>query len=195
MSQPPPFYLDHIAILVPSIEQVQARLAKLDAPFGPIESFPGEGTREMYIGPGDATARLLLMEAVDATGPYGKALQRRGPGLHHIAINVAGLSDYIDSLAGSGWYLLPQSLKTIHNGKTAWLCRPGVKGLIEVHERPYRAAAPFVSLLELPIPSGEERLLSRLPPKGHSLAGVHASNSEIGAITFCGQRVEFGELV
>jgi len=80
-----PAKINHIAFLVNSVEKAAA-IPDL-APFfkGPAETWEGEGTLEIYVGPPEATARLLLMEAVK-DGAYRRALQKRGPGLHHIAI-------------------------------------------------------------------------------------------------------------
>lgn len=135
--------LDHVALLV----------AHLDPARGEAQVFPGEGTRELYVG------QLLLIEAI-APGPYQRALERRGPGLHHVAIAVDQLEPYIASLAGTGWYLLPQSLATIAQSRTAWLARPGAC-LIEVMEGPPRPGT--ITRVEIP---GPPDLFERLQVPG-----------------------------
>lgn len=77
---------------------------------------------------------LLLMEPIKP-GAYQRVLEKRGPGLHHLAIDVLHLEQYIESLAGSGWLLHPVSIKTMKQSQTAYLARPGFPGLIEVQER------------------------------------------------------------
>lgn len=170
--------LDHVALLVASVEGARARCLELGLVAGEIEAFEGEGTRECYVGGPSQSARLLLCEATDPDGPYGRALRKRGPGLHHIALNVSNLNDYIEDLGGSGWLLLPQSLRTIRDGKTAWLARPGIPFLVEVHERSRAARPPFVTKLEVP---GGPRLglrLARLAPASVPWAGLTTSEDE-----------------
>lgn len=143
--------LSHVAFLVRSANK-SAGSPEL-APFhkGPAETWEGEGTLEIYIGPDDSTARLLLMEAV-ADGAYRRAFQKRGPGLHHIAIDVLNLEDYILNLSGSGWFLHPQSLKTMNKTKTAFLARPGIPLLIEVQEQEKLSnKTQFIETVELPL--------------------------------------------
>ncbi|MEL7238718.1 MAG: VOC family protein, partial [Planctomycetota bacterium] len=80
--------LDHVAILVRSIEDTVERLGQLDAPSGEIEAFPGEGTRELYLGEPGRAGRLLLLQPLGDSGPYARAMAKRGPGLHHVAFRT-----------------------------------------------------------------------------------------------------------
>lgn len=165
--------VDHVALLVASLEEALSGLAPLPGPVGPIQAFPGEGTRECYIGAPDATGRLLLIEAA-GEGPYARAFRSRGPGLHHVALAVRELDSYVAGLAGSGWYLLPQSLRTIRDADTAWLARPGVPVLLEVSADPAwehrRAAKRVVSDIQLPSGAARPGILTALEATGLSAA-------------------------
>jgi catechol 2,3-dioxygenase-like lactoylglutathione lyase family enzyme len=180
-------YLDHVAVLVPTIEVVKTKLERFDLPLGPIESFPGEGTREMYVGPKESSARLLVVEAANPEGPYARALKTRGPGIHHIAINVPALEPYIDGLQGSGWFLLPHSLKAIREAKTAWLGRPGVDTLVEVHQNSPEECTPFITNVSISKRSGPSDLLNRLAPLGCRLLGVTETSSHQASLTIGSQ--------
>ena len=140
--------LDHVALVCPHLEAALARLASLGVgPTGPIEAFPAEGTREVYLGEG--AARLLLMEPTSPDGPYARALAKRGPGLHHVAVRVPDLDAFLAGVRG--WLLLPASLATIAQSRTAWLARPGVATLVEVQQAaslPH--GAPLVEAVEVP---------------------------------------------
>lgn len=150
--------IDHVALLVRSAAEAARPLSALGLDVGPAEDFPGEGTREIYVGGPEETARLLLMQPLDGKGSsYARALRKRGPGLHHIGMRVPDLEAFCDGLAGSGWMLLPQSLRTIRTQKTAWLGRPGVGCLLEVSAGKPAAGTPLVAKVELPLT--EERLL------------------------------------
>jgi hypothetical protein len=151
--------LNHVAILVRDIERVLSD-SNLDAAIvGNIERFPSEGTRELYIGDKSMGGRLLLIEPI-AEGPYQRALKKRGPGLHHLAIDVSQLEDFVHSLGNSGWFLHPSSVESLKRSRTAWLCRSGCP-LIEVQESQLRDFSNY--FVEKVIhPFSEEKLVTAL---------------------------------
>ena len=87
--------INHVAILVESIEDILSKKYFPDNIVGPIEDF--EETHECYIGGENQMGRLLLMQA-KSEGTYRKALEKRGPGLHHIALDVINLEKYIEQI-------------------------------------------------------------------------------------------------
>lgn len=164
--------LSHVAILVPSAKKTADFLKRFDFQIGAEETFPGEGTREIYIE-SNKGASLLLMEALES-GPYRRAFEKRGPGLHHIGIDVLNLKGFIESIAGSGWLLHPKSVRTMDETKTAYLARPGFPGLIEVHELKKLVEQDlFVTEIFLKMDSKLQKLL---PPVGleHVVRGTDA---------------------
>jgi hypothetical protein len=105
---------------------------------GDVHFFPAEGTKEVYIGEEASAPRLLLVEAVEP-GPYQRALNKRGPGIHHLGIQVPSLSEFLSAHS----YKTPDSLCwQIHSGfnselnpeQTVFLFRRGVPFLLEVHQ-------------------------------------------------------------
>ncbi|MEZ5977706.1 MAG: VOC family protein [Planctomycetota bacterium] len=138
--------LDHVALVVHRIEPVMERLGDLER--GPIEEFPREGTREVYLGSG--TARLLLMQPTRSDGPYARALAKRGAGLHHVAIRVPDLDAFLADVRG--WLLVPACVRDIAATRTAWFARPGVATLLEVAEGAPDDGVPIVERVELPGP-------------------------------------------
>lgn len=143
--------LSHVALLVPNSSKASEYLRSLDFKIGPAEKFDGEGTLEIYIGDLETqTASLLLMEPTKE-GAYTRAMAKRGPSLHHIAIDVLDLEAYIDHLAGSGWLLHPKSLKMLKHSQTAYLARPGIPALIEVQQRETLDDSPhFITGIAIP---------------------------------------------
>jgi catechol 2,3-dioxygenase-like lactoylglutathione lyase family enzyme len=120
--------LDHVALLVRDLDAALDRVRGHDATLvpGPIERFPREGTREVYVDrPGATAARLLLLEPI-GPGPYARALERRGPGLHHVALDVVSARAWAQGLAG--W--------VVHHelGRTLWLACKGAGALVEVND-------------------------------------------------------------
>ena len=80
----------HVAVLVPSVRKAADYLRQLKFEIGEEETF--EETREIYVQ-GNLRNSLLLMEAKD-TGSYRRAFEKRGPGIHHLAIDVLDLEEF-----------------------------------------------------------------------------------------------------
>lgn len=159
------FEIDHVALLVGSIEGAVERLC-VPATLSAIEEYPAEGTRELYVGDAGVPARLLLMQPI-GPGPYERALEKRGEGLHHLAFCVEDLSAFIESISGTGWLLHPQSLQTVASIRQIWLCRPGVRALIEVTEGASRYHGdPVVTRVRVPVDPDHAGLLSALRVRG-----------------------------
>lgn len=179
MSQASKVFLNHVAILVTSLENVTERLVKNDLSPGPIEEWESEGTREVYFGKPGECGRLLLMQPLQH-GPYQRALEKRGPGLHHLGIDVQHLDEFVDSLSGSGWYLHPHSVKSMRQSRTAWLARPGVALLIEVHEVKTLLAANSSFITQVRVPVAKRLLMAlqvnELELSADALSWIHLEN-------------------
>ncbi len=151
----------HVAVLVPSARRAAALLGELGFAIGAEEEWEEEGTREVYVERGRSNA-LLLMEPI-GPGPYRDALAKRGPGLHHFAIDVLDVEGFVGSLAGSGWLLHPRSLQTLARSRTAFLARPGFPGLIEVQGRDDLVRSElFVTEVALLLEPSSARLLEAI---------------------------------
>ena len=158
--------LDHVAILVRSLDASYPFLAVYGlAPEG-VRHYPGEGTKEAYVSGGKHSGRLLLIEAT-GPGPYARALAKRGPGLHHVALSVASLPEYARLLPPDGWRVHPYSFRGGGSLVDLWLCRTGFPALIEVLAPPDLAAGPstadpLISAVELPLAETSQVLLDAL---------------------------------
>lgn len=153
---------NHIAFLVPSVVRAAESDTLKAFDRGPAEKWEGEGTLEIYIGPENSTGRILLMEPV-ADGAYRRAMKKRGPGLHHIAVDVLEIEAYISGLSGSGWLLHPRSLETLKASRTAYLARPGMPLLVEVQEQPQFSIAPnFIERIALPLSNDQAQIIKSL---------------------------------
>jgi catechol 2,3-dioxygenase-like lactoylglutathione lyase family enzyme len=158
--------LSHVALLVPSVKGCADKLAQYGYELGDISEFPTEGTREIYVGPPDASGSLLLMEAI-GPGAYDRAKRKRGFGLHHVAIDVENPKSFCVAMGGAGWLLHPRSLEFLHKN-VLYLVRPGVGAAIEVQQlregtAPGRA---FVTRIKIRCESGVIRLPDALSVPG-----------------------------
>ena len=174
--------LDHVALLVEDVEAAGPRLAALGLEAGPIERFPGEGTVEQYHGGDELDARLLLIQPAHDESPYARALRKRGPGLHHVALRHPEPEAYALELAG--WLLHPQSLRSREHG-TLWLARPGIGCLIELARSGLPAQEQrALEGVEVQARAGLGHLLA-----GLGVAGLSAVEGEVSSIRAAGQRL------
>lgn len=150
---------NHVALLVKSADHSAKALQGFRFQIGAAEEWDGEGTKEIYIER-DKGNSLLLMEPTKP-GAYQRAMEKRGPGLHHVAIDVLKIDEFLNMISGSGWLLHPISIQTLAKTKTAYLARPGFPALIEVQEREILLENElFVSRVELTFDQSLSRLLS-----------------------------------
>lgn len=147
-------FVDHIAFLTQNLQQQSDALPAFCHKQA-IERFPAEGTQEQYIVLEKASPKLLLLQPI-AEGPYARALQKRGPGLHHLGAITPSLEARIPELVAWGLRLHPISIQSLHQG-VAWLCHSDLPFLIELTERDTQAAEPIaehVERVELGLPAG-----------------------------------------
>jgi hypothetical protein len=141
--------LSHIAFVVNNIEDVLKQKPLQGMEQGCIEAFESEGTRELYLGGQQELGRVLLMQPI-AAGPYERALKKRGAGLHHIALDVSSITEFISQISGSGWYIHPSGFQEFPQSKTLFLARPGNPFLVELCERRHaNEVKSFVSEMEV----------------------------------------------
>ena len=123
--------LDHVALLVRNLEASRS----VSRPFGfalqDIENFPE--TTETYVGEPGRSSRLLLMQP-SGPGSYQRALEKRGPGLHHLGVVVPSIKMFLSQIKDSGWLIHPVSALKIEAGGDVYLARPGAP-LIEVSQQ------------------------------------------------------------
>jgi len=179
----------HVAVLVRSVKKAADFLKKFDFQIGQEEIFEGEGTKEIYVEYDNANS-LLLMEPTRA-GPYQRALEKRGPGIHHLAIDVLDIENFIHSLVGSGWLLHPSSLKTMKKSKTVYLARPGFPGLIEVQEREKITSRPlFVEGISLKTDAAHSGLLDSI-----GLGSIVTPSIQPTELILSGKRIPLSDFI
>ena len=123
--------LDHVSVLVNSVDATAKLFADSGIPVGKKEAFKDIGTEEIYIGNQEFQA-LLLLQAAIGDGPYRRALEKRGTGIHHVAISSDDFDASNEKLFGLGWFVHPHSLKKYRKGATVFYVRPGVHTIVEL---------------------------------------------------------------
>jgi methylmalonyl-CoA epimerase len=131
----PQLPLDHIGIAVHSIAEALPLLELVTGGRGsPVERIEDQGVEVAFIG---ATApRLELIEPVAPDSPVTRFLERRGPGLHHLAYAVQDVAAALESFRRAGIRLVDhEPRRGAHGRRVAFLHPASTAGvLIELVE-------------------------------------------------------------
>jgi catechol 2,3-dioxygenase-like lactoylglutathione lyase family enzyme len=160
------YYIDHVSILVNSIDKSVQFFTRAGYAIGEKEFFENEGTKEVYIGDNNNQGLLLLQEPA-GEGPYKRAWQKRGPGLHHIGIVTDDFLFFNDKLGKAGWLVHPRSLKNFKPGNTVYYARPGVNVILEIITKKHLQNSPaFISQVNVPVKDGMYKYIDQLNIQG-----------------------------
>jgi methylmalonyl-CoA epimerase len=126
--------INHIGIAVENIEEA-AKIYRdvLGLKIEEIETVEEQRTRVAMIPIGES--RLELLEATDGSGPIGRFIEKRGEGMHHLALEVSDIQGMLEVLKEKGIPLIDVTPRTGAGGtKIAFLHPKGTKVLIELVE-------------------------------------------------------------
>lgn len=180
--------LDHISILVPSIDLGLSEFHIPGLSVGTIDQFEDIGTQEVYLGDPDLLG-LVLLQAPIGPGPYQRALEKRGPGLHHLGILTENFPKTNDLLTQLGWFIHPSSLNRYRKNSMVYYVRPGVGVILEIIPKPTITIRPYlVSSVAIPVREGLNGLIEGLGipqilPTTGSRGSVVLTNSQGQPIT------------
>jgi methylmalonyl-CoA epimerase len=128
-----PYPLDHVAMAVSSLEEA-CHLLELIAgeSCSPPEELVSQGVRATFVG------SVELLEPLGPDTTVGRFLDRRGPGLHHLAFRVPDLPAALDRLREAGVRLIDTEPRTGARGHQVAFLHPRSTGgvLIELVASP-----------------------------------------------------------
>lgn len=126
--------LEHLGIAVSNLEEAERIFQDVlgVAPYK-REEVEDEGVLTSFFQTGDAKVELLMSTTSD--GPIARHIERRGPGLHHVAFLVEGLEAEIERLEGQGYRVI-SGPKAGADGKRIAFLHPSdtAKVLVELCE-------------------------------------------------------------
>ena len=126
--------INHIGIAVNSIEDaVKFYTEVLGLKVEGIEIVEEQKAKTAIIPVGET--KIELIESTDPEGPVARHIERRGEGLHHLALEVSDIESALDTLKKNGIPLVDEKPRTgVENTKIAFLHPKGTKVLIEIVE-------------------------------------------------------------
>jgi methylmalonyl-CoA epimerase len=107
--------VDHIGIATGELEQ--ALLVWRDALGLSVDStdeVASQGVRVAMLPIGET--HIELLEPLNDDSPVGKFLQKRGPGIHHIAVRVTNIRETLSDLKTKGARLIDETPRIGANG-------------------------------------------------------------------------------
>lgn len=93
---------------------------------GPSETVPHEQVRVAMIQAGES--RIELLEPTDEDSVVGRFLDRRGEGLHHVALQVDDIADVFAEMKAAGMRLVSDELNIGAGGQLYFFVHPSSTG-------------------------------------------------------------------
>jgi methylmalonyl-CoA/ethylmalonyl-CoA epimerase len=129
--------IDHIGV---AVDDLDAAMALYGGPFGlpdvHHETVPGQGVEAVLLDVGDGHVELLAPLGPDT--PVGRFLDRRGPGLHHVAYSVPDIDAALQDARVAGLRLLDERPRSGIRGSRVAFLHPSSTGgvLTEIVQPP-----------------------------------------------------------
>jgi methylmalonyl-CoA epimerase len=122
-------YIDHVGVAVKDIYAALKLLQRVfDAPTARVEELAEQGVRAALIQVGQT--RLELLEPLSEDSAVGRFIQRRGEGLHHLALNVDDIAGKLEILDGLGLRLIDREPRAGLSGTIAFVHPGSVFGVL-----------------------------------------------------------------
>ncbi|PKB71874.1 MAG: methylmalonyl-CoA epimerase [SAR202 cluster bacterium Io17-Chloro-G6] len=122
-------HIDHVGVAVKDIEASLALFKKVfDVPDAQIELLEDQGVRATLIEVGQT--RLELLEPTSPETGVGRFIERRGEGLHHLALNVTDISGKLQTLKTLGVDLIDETPREGLSGTIAFVHPRSVFGIL-----------------------------------------------------------------
>jgi len=126
--------IDHIGIAVKSIEDaLQLYADALGLEVKDIEIVEAQKVRTAIIPVGES--KIELLESTDPEGVIARYIEKRGEGLHHLALAVVDIKQALDDLQSKGVPLIDEKPRdVVEDSRIAFLHPKAAGVLIELVE-------------------------------------------------------------
>ena len=122
-------HLDHVGVAVKDIKVALDFFGKVfDVPDAEVVLMDDQGVRACLIQVGQT--RLELLEPTSPQSGVGRFIERRGEGLHHLALNVTDISGKLQSLETLGVDLIDHAPREGLSGTIAFVHPKSVFGVL-----------------------------------------------------------------
>jgi methylmalonyl-CoA epimerase len=124
--------IDHLGIAVESIDAARSFYEALGLRVTHDETIPHEQVRVAMLPTGGS--RIELLEPTSPDSAVARFLQKRGPGLHHVALRVDDIAATLASLKQQGVRIISEEIQTGAGGHLYFFVHPSNAGgvLLEI---------------------------------------------------------------
>jgi methylmalonyl-CoA/ethylmalonyl-CoA epimerase len=103
-------HIEHIGIAVSNLEEAIAYYQdKLGLTCYAVEEVADQKVKTAFFMVGET--KIELLESTDPDGPIGKFIEKKGPGVHHIAFAVDGVNDALKTVEEKGIQLIDKAAR------------------------------------------------------------------------------------
>ncbi|HBG14177.1 MAG TPA: methylmalonyl-CoA epimerase [Synergistaceae bacterium] len=132
-----PTAIDHIGIAVTSIDEALKFWGRsLGIKCTGVEEVAEQKVKTAFLPLGDTEVELL--EATDPESPVAKFIEKKGEGIHHLAIRVENLEEALEKMKALGLRMIDEKPRYGAGGARIAFVHPKTAGgvLLELSERP-----------------------------------------------------------
>ncbi|WP_306598525.1 methylmalonyl-CoA epimerase [Geothrix sp. 21YS21S-2] len=129
--------INHLGIASPTLDEAMGRMGRL---FGMeadhVEEVAEQRVRTAFFPVGPST--LEYLESTDPEGPVGKFLEKKGPGIHHVAFEVDDVEAAVKELLAKGVRMIDKEPRAGAHGCRIAFIHPAETGgvLMELCQSP-----------------------------------------------------------
>ncbi len=130
-------HLNHVAVLVPDLDQaLDFWQGQLGLSLDHVETISNMAVKIAFLPLGES--EIELVQPITDDSGLAKYLAKRGPGLHHICIEVDDISAKLDELKEKGVRLIDEEPVLMDDGRQLAFIHPKSTGgvLVELYELP-----------------------------------------------------------
>jgi methylmalonyl-CoA/ethylmalonyl-CoA epimerase len=103
-----PNYIEHIGIAVANLNEAKAYYEKvLGLECYSVEEVADQKVKTAFFMVGQT--KIELLESTDPEGPIGKFIEKKGPGIHHIAFAFDNVGEALKDAEGNGVALIDKT--------------------------------------------------------------------------------------
>jgi methylmalonyl-CoA epimerase len=118
------FVIDHVGIAVADVDaSLEFFTGVLGLASGETEDIKGQNSRVRFVDTGEA--KLELVESLAPDSPIAKYIEKRGPGLHHVALRVPDIHAAMARVVAAGVRLIDQEPRRGAHGSLIAFVHPG----------------------------------------------------------------------
>lgn len=114
--------IDHVGIAVKNLEEAIKTYKALGLEVSEIEEVEEQRVRVAMLPVGES--RIELLEATSPDSAIARFIERRGEGIHHLAINVSNIDEALKNAKDSGLTLIDEKPRMGAGGKKVAFVHP-----------------------------------------------------------------------